>query len=55
MITVERDKLFVDVLIPRGLGNICLRLTINEAAELAIAINLALDPPGPVPDEEPDA
>ena len=55
MITVERDKLIVDVLIPSGLGNICLRLTINEAAELALAINLALDPPGPVPDEEPDA
>ena len=55
MITAERDNLFVDVIIPRGLGNICLRLTVNEAAELAIAINLALDPPGPVPDEEPDA
>lgn len=55
MIEVERDGAFVDLLHQWGLETLSLRLTLNEAYRLHEKLHLALFPPPPVPEEEPDA
>lgn len=55
MITAERDGAMVDVLLPRGLGTVSVRLPLNEAIDLHDALHAMLYPPPPVIEEEPDA
>ncbi len=45
----------MDLLFQRGLGNVSLRVTLNEAISLYEQLRTMLNPPPIVPEDEPDA